>query len=85
MEEPTTGSDRHDGCGNRAIEPAGTSTSTSQFRRYLLRGYCLMRFGKLTSLSTKRDVQLLNNLTASCPMERQLHIRRTVRGQTETA
>jgi hypothetical protein len=44
-----------------------------------------MRFGKLASLSSKRDVPLLNHLTASCPMERQLHIRRTVRGQTETA
>jgi hypothetical protein len=44
-----------------------------------------MRFGKLASLSSKRDVQLLNNLTANCPIGRQLHIRRTVRGQTEAA
>jgi hypothetical protein len=44
-----------------------------------------MRFGKLTSLSSKRDIQLLNNLTASCPIGRQLHIRRMVRGQTKAA
>jgi hypothetical protein len=44
-----------------------------------------MRFSKLTSLSTKRDIQLLNNMTANCPMGRQLHIRRTVRSQTEAA
>jgi hypothetical protein len=32
---------------------------------------------KLTSLSTKRDVQLLKNMTASCLMLRRLHIRWT--------
>ena len=33
---------------------------------------------KLTRLSTKRDVQLLNNMTASCLMLRRLHIMQTV-------
>ena len=31
--------------------------------------------GKLISLSTERDVQLLNNMTASCLMLRRLHIK----------
>jgi hypothetical protein len=84
-EQSKAESDRHDGCGIRGIEPADTSTSTKQFHRYLLRSYCLMRFHKLTSLSTKHDVQLLNNMAANCLRRRQLHIRRTVRGQMETA
>jgi hypothetical protein len=41
-----------------------------------------MRFRKLTSLSTKRDSQLFNNMTTQCPRGRQLHIRQTVRGQS---
>jgi hypothetical protein len=34
---------------------------------------------KLTSLSTKRDVQLLNNMAVRCLMLRRLHIRQTAR------
>jgi len=37
---------------------------------------------KLTSLSIKHPVQLLNNMTASCLRWRQLYIKRTVRSQT---
>jgi hypothetical protein len=38
---------------------------------------------KLTSLSSKHDVQLLNNRTASCLMLRRLHIKQTAHvGQT---
>ncbi len=33
------------------------------------------RQDKLTSLSTDRDVRLLNNLTASCLMLRRLHMK----------
>jgi hypothetical protein len=44
-----------------------------------------MRFLGLTSLSTQRDVRLLNSLTAGCLMWRRLHIKRTVRAQTQTA
>jgi hypothetical protein len=44
-----------------------------------------MRLLRLTSLSTKRDVRLLNNLTADCLMWRLLHIKRTVRTQMQTA
>jgi hypothetical protein len=35
IEKPKAESDGHGGCGIRAIEPAGTSNSTKQFRRYL--------------------------------------------------
>jgi hypothetical protein len=41
-----------------------------------------MRFRKLTSLLTNRDVQLLNNMTTQCLKGQQLHIRRPVHGQS---
>lgn len=74
-------SHRHAGCGIRAIEQTGTSNSTKQFHRSLIRSDCLMRpcYRSKLSLSTKRHVQLLNNMTACCPMLRRLHITRTAR------
>ena len=77
IEQLKAESDGHDRCGIRAIEEAGTSNSTKQLRRYLeeLLSNATPPQAKLASLSTERDVRLLNNMSASCLMLRRLHMK----------